>query len=158
MAGHAELIEQFYTAFAAGDAEKMVACYHADIEFADPVFQSLSGDRARGMWRMLCSRATDLKVTHSAVTADGDTGTAHWDAVYTFNTGRVVHNSIEARFEFADGLIRKHVDTFDLWKWTRMALGPAGALFGWLPPFQGAIRRKANGQLQKFLALQRQSG
>ena len=40
------------------------------------------------MWRMLCGRATDLRVEHSEVEAEGDEGSAHWEAYYTFSTGR----------------------------------------------------------------------
>jgi ketosteroid isomerase-like protein len=43
---NAELIARFYDAFARRDAEAMAGCYHADIEFSDPVFTELRGDRA----------------------------------------------------------------------------------------------------------------
>ena len=36
----------------------MADCYHPDVHFSDPVFPSLKGDEARGMWRMLCERGT----------------------------------------------------------------------------------------------------
>ncbi|MBE2223667.1 MAG: nuclear transport factor 2 family protein, partial [Anaerolineae bacterium] len=41
-----QLIETFYTAFQLRDHAAMIACYHPDIHFADPVFTDLHGNRA----------------------------------------------------------------------------------------------------------------
>lgn len=150
---HAQLIEHFYAAFARRDAETMVSCYHPDIHFSDPVFQDLRGVHAGNMWRMLCERATTLVVEHSGVSADDKAGKAHWEARYDFTaTGRKVHNVIDARFEFKDGKIIRHADTFDLWKWAGMALGAKGKLLGWAPPVQNAIRKQAMKGLDVFEA------
>src|ERR1700683_4289637 len=101
MADHTKTIERFYTAFAAHDADAMGALYHDDVTFSDPVFPGLRGDPAGGMWKMLASRAKDLKVEFRDVHADGNTGRAHWEAHYTFSaTGRPVHNVIDATFVF----------------------------------------------------------
>ena len=149
---NASLIDRFYKAFAAGDAEGMVACYHPDVHFSDPVFTDLRGDRAGAMWRMLSARAKDLKIVHSDVSADDLEGRAHWDADYTFSaTGRSVHNVIDARFTFRDGKIVRHIDTFDLHRWAGMALGITGKLFGWLPPVQSGIRQKAAAGLDAWI-------
>ena len=92
-AANAALIERFYEAFARRDHEAMASCYAPDARFSDPVFQDLNGDEVRAMWRMLCERAIDLELSHSGVRAEGDRGSAHWDADYTFTaTGRRVHN------------------------------------------------------------------
>ena len=148
---HAELITRFYDAFGRLDAEAMAGCYHPDIEFSDPVFTDLRGERAANMWRMLCARASDLTVELSGVEADDREGKAHWDASYTFAaTGRPVRNSIDASFRFEDGKIREHRDRFDLWKWTRMALGVPGVLLGWTPLVQNKVRSQAAAQLAKF--------
>lgn len=147
------LVARFYTAFQAKDVEGMVACYTPDVRFSDPVFPDLVGDRARGMWRMLVARGKDLRLEFRDVRADDRAGTAHWEAWYTFSaTGRQVHNVIDASFTFRDGLIATHTDRFDLYRWTRHALGAKGALFGWSPIVQGAIRRQADRSLTKFLA------
>ena len=45
-------------------------------------------------------------------------------------TGRPVHNIIDAQFTFRDGLIVTHIDTFNLWRWSRMALGPKAVALG----------------------------
>ena len=147
------LIETFYTCFQRRDAAGMIACYHPDIEFSDPVFPDLKGPRAGAMWRMLAERAKDVQVSFSDVHADDRAGAAHWEAIYTFSeTGRRVHNKIDARFEFRDNKIVRHHDRFGLWRWAGMALGPRGALLGWLPPVQQAIRDKAAGNLERFIA------
>jgi hypothetical protein len=81
------------------------------------------------------------------------TGTAAWQAKYRApNTRRPVENHITSRFWFADGLIVRQEDTFDLWKWASMALGPTGRLLGWSPMVQGAIRKRALANLDKFIA------
>ena len=149
------LINRFYEAFARTDGETMAACYAPTAHFSDPVFTDLNGPEVGAMWRMLCSRAEDLKVVHSGVEADETTGSAHWEADYTFRTGRKVHNVIDASFRFEHGLIVDHEDSFDLWAWTRQALGPIGVVAGWSPPVQGKIRSEAAGGLQEFIAADR---
>jgi hypothetical protein len=62
-----------------------------------------------------------------------------------------VHNVIEARFAFRDGKIVRHDDSFDLWRWACMALGPKGRLLGWLPAVQKAIRREAMSNLERYM-------
>ena len=77
------------------------------------------------------------------IRADAATGSAHWEPRYTFSvTGRPVHNRIDSSFTFRDGLIHAQRDRFDLWRWSRMALGFKGALLGWTPMVRNAIRRK----------------
>ncbi|KIG19618.1 Ketosteroid isomerase-related protein [Enhygromyxa salina] len=152
-----EVIEQFYTAFAKQDAEGMVACYHPKVTFSDPVFVGLDAREACGMWRMLCERAQDFSLEFSNVKAEGDRGSAHWEAHYTFSTtGRHVHNVIDAEFRFADGKIIEHRDQFDFHRWSRQALGMPGLLLGWT----SVIRNKVRGQARKGLEnyLQKHSG
>jgi ketosteroid isomerase-like protein len=143
------LIHRFYDRFQERDAAGMVACYHPDVVFSDPAFGELRGAKAGAMWTMLCARATDLHVRVSGVEADAERGKAHWDAHYTFGqTGRKVHNSIDARFLFRDGLIIRHEDQFSFWRWARQALGPMGLLLGWAPPVRATVRSKALGSLE----------
>src|SRR5689334_859260 len=138
-----KLITTFYEAFSKRDAEGMVACYADDVRFSDPVFPDLQGEHAKNMWRMLCERGKDLTIEFSQVKADGDKGSAHWEARYTFSvTGRTVYNVIDASFVFKDGKIAEHTDKFDLWRWAGMALGAKGKLLGWAPFVQGAIRKQ----------------
>ncbi len=152
MATHLQLLESFYTAFQHGDYAEMVACYHPDIHFSDPVFTDLRGNQAKAMWHMLCQRGKDLQVIFSDVQADGKLGRVHWEALYPFSTGRKVHNVIDATFAFQNGLIIRHQDSFDLWRWTRMALGPLGWFLGWTPVVQQRVRKTAVASLHKFIA------
>lgn len=156
---NAELIRRLYAAFAERDHQTMAQCYRPDAVFSDPAFPRLEGTKIAAMWRMLCLRGKDLELTFSDVEADEATGSANWRAVYTFGaTGRKVDNRIRARFEFVDGQISRHVDDFDFYRWTRMALGPIGALLGWTGFLQGKVRRQAGGQLEKFIAREASSG
>ena len=143
---NASLITEFYTAFAAQDYKRMAACYHDEIEFNDPAFGTLNGDQARAMWKMLIERSEGkLKVVFSDVTSSS----AHWEAFYVFTrTGRNVHNKIDASFEFKDRKIIRHHDHFDLWAWSRQALGLSGLLLGYTSFF----RNKLQAQTRKLLS------
>jgi len=150
---HAQLIETFYSAFQRRDSAAMIACYGPDIWFSDPVFHDLRGPRVGAMWRMLAARSASLELSFRDVRADDTTGSAHWEARYVFSgTGRAVHNVIEARFELRDGKIVRHADSFDLWRWAGMALGPKGKLLGWAPPIKHAIHRTAMRGLDAYEA------
>jgi len=149
---NAALIERFYDAFARHDGEAMVACYHPNVEFSDDVFGELTSAEAGGMWRMFCETGTDLRVEATDVLADDRSGSAKWNAWYTFSaTGRSVHNVILARFEFADGLIRRHKDSFSFPKWAAQALGMPGKLFGRTPFLRKAVRGRAHKTLNEYL-------
>ena len=149
---HADLITRFYTAFAARDVEAMVACYHPDCMFMDPVFGRLNHDEVCAMWRMLDERGKDLAITFEKVEADEGSGSCHWEAIYTFSkTGRKVHNKIDAQIGFLDGLILAHRDRFDFYAWTKQALGPMGVLLGWSPLVQNKIRKEARKSLDAFM-------
>ncbi|MFY0606969.1 MAG: nuclear transport factor 2 family protein [Cyclobacteriaceae bacterium] len=150
-----ELIEEFYQAFHDLDAEKMANCYHEDIVFWDPAFGELKGARAGNMWRMLCKsqKGKDFKIESSDIEATEESGQAHWEAHYTFSqTGRRVHNKIDASFEFKDGKIIKHKDQFDLYRWSRQAMGLTGLMIGWSGFFRSKINKTTNSLLDKFEA------
>ena len=148
MNANEQLVVDFYSSFARRDAEGMVACYHPNVVFTDPVFQQLNAAQAGSMWRMLVGRSTDITVVFSNVKADATTGSAHWDATYTFSrTGRKVTNRIDAAFVFQDAKIIKHTDSFDFWKWSRQALGTSGLLLGWSPMLQSRVRAYARASL-----------
>jgi hypothetical protein len=147
-------IERFYAAFAQLDGEAMQACYAEDAQFDDEAF-SLRGRReVGGMWRMLCD-ATQAKgrehwkLELSRVTARS----AHWEAHYKFSaTGRLVHNKIDAAFEFnPQGLITRHRDRFEFWAWSRQALGAPGLLLGWSPFLKAKVRATAAANLKRYL-------
>lgn len=150
------LLESFYQSFQKLEPQGMVKCYHPDAEFSDPVFPNLKGHQPGAMWTMLCQRAQDFELTFSHVHADDHTGTVQWEAKYVFSTtGRPIHNKIQAKFEFKDGKIIKHIDHFDFWKWSRMALGAPGTLLGWSPLIKNKVRNMASGNLEKFIEANR---
>lgn len=145
------LITRFYEAFAQLDAEAMSACYTDDVLFSDPAFGELRGAQVGDMWRMLTSRAKDFSVVFDQVRADDQTGSAHWVATYLFSqTGRTVVNDIQARVVFRDGKICEHRDDFDVWRWSRQALGLKGLLLGWTPLVRNAVRAQALKGLKTF--------
>ena len=149
---HITLITTFYNAFQEREAETMASCYDEKIKFSDPVFQDLRGLRAGNMWRMLLTQADkNMKIRFSDVWANETTGGAKWEADYVFSkTGRLVKNKITAQFTFKDGKIIEHRDTFNLWKWAGMALGPVGYLLGFTSFIKNKIRKIANSGLQAF--------
>ena len=144
------LLTTFYTAFAARDHAPMAAAYAPNATFADAVF-SLHGKEIGAMWHMLCESGTDLKVVFSGVEADDDAGRARWEAWYTFG-GRPVHNRLDARFKFANGLILEHRDNMDFRRWAAQALGPMGQLLGWAPFVRRTVQKRARARLARFIA------
>ncbi|CAI8871478.1 nuclear transport factor 2 family protein [Pseudomonas sp. IT-P176] len=147
------VITEFYRAFQRLDAEAMSACYSEDVLFSDPAFGVLRGRDAADMWRMLTTRAKDFSLTFDNVQADERSGSAHWVARYLFSqTGNTVVNDIQARFVLRDGKICEHHDTFDLWRWSRQALGVKGLLLGWTPLVGNAVRKQALKGLRAFQA------
>ncbi|MDB5947365.1 MAG: hypothetical protein JWQ33_2391, partial [Ramlibacter sp.] len=145
-----QTIETFYSAFARLDADSMGDCYAQDVVFEDEVFSLQGKPRVAGMWRMLCeatrAKGADVwKLEYRDLQADAGTGQAHWDAHYRFSaTGRIVDNSIDARFGFdPQGRIASHRDRFDFWSWSRQALGAPGLLLGWTPVLRHKVRAQA---------------
>lgn len=147
-----KLITTFYQAFSNRDFATMAACYGPKARFTDPVFRDLDRLEVSAMWHMLCDQGSDLAIAFSDVSADDRTGAAHWEPSYSFGAkSRSVHNTIDATFTFEDGKIVEHIDTFDLWRWSRMALGLPGVLTGWSGPTKTRIQKTANASLRRFI-------
>ena len=151
-------IARFYAAFAKLDGVAMQACYAPDAVFDDEAF-SLKGRAEIGaMWRMLCdaTQAKGADVWRLEVRDISDHG-AHWEAHYRFSaTGRRVHNTIDAQIECGpDGLIRRHRDRFNFWRWARQALGAPGLLLGWTPFLRAKVRAQAAANLARYRAAQK---
>ena len=153
MNSNEQLIEKFYASFQLKNWKGMQECYHDDVVFNDPVFQHLKGKETFAMWHMLTSASKDLVISYKDITANDQSGSCGWDAYYSFSrTGRKVHNIIQAKFKFSAGKIVEHFDSFDLWRWSRLALGISGVLLGWSPIIKNKVRRTANSSLQKFIS------
>jgi ketosteroid isomerase-like protein len=147
-----QTIHKFYTAFANADAKTMCECYHAKIKFHDPSFGLLKGKDVCKMWKMLIEKSKGtLKIEFSDIKADQYMGSANWIATYNFSkTNRTVVNRIEAHFRFKDGLIIKHTDDFDIWEWSKQALGFKGFLLGWTGFMEKKIQKQALSSLKKY--------
>ena len=146
------LIAKFYTAIANADAKTMSECYHPKVHFIDPAFGLLKGEQVFKMWEMLILKSKgDIKIEFSNIKADEISGSARWVATYNFSkTNRKVINRISSEFIFQDGLIIKHIDNFDVWKWSKQAFGITGYLLGWTGFFQNKIKEQALLSLKKF--------
>jgi ketosteroid isomerase-like protein len=149
------LLDRYFAAFAARDGAAMGDCYATDATFQDAVFE-LEGADIAAMWRMLCSRGTDLRISSSNRIAGAQIGSADWEARYAFSaTGRPVHNVVHSEFHFRDGRIVSQVDRFDFWRWSRQALGLPGLLLGWTPFLRRKVRSNAEKALRLYLEAER---
>ncbi|AWV97589.1 nuclear transport factor 2 family protein [Arcticibacterium luteifluviistationis] len=146
-----KLLQKFYNAFVNQDAETMASCYHEDIVFKDPAFGKLYGKDAGDMWRMLCENGKGVEITFSEPIADQEKGLVKWEAKYTFSqTGRPVHNIVLAKFKFKDGKIIEHIDTFNLYEWSKQAMGLKGLILGKTSFFKTKLKQTTNSTLRKF--------
>lgn len=153
MNNNEEIIRRFYTAFQRLDHKTMVACYSEHPVFNDQVFGLLEGEEVAAMWQMLCRNARDFSLEFSNIKLlDDEYATCNWTAHYTFSkTGRKVVNRIKAHMRIQDGKITEHTDQFDIWKWSRQALGLPGLLFGWSGFMKNKIRLNARKNLEAFM-------
>jgi hypothetical protein len=147
-------IQRFYKAFAELDAKTMALCYALDAKFDDEIFSLRGRTHIGGMWTMLCASVkkhgrNDWKLAASHITDRS----AHWEVTYRFSqTGHLVHNVIDADFEFdSQGLIKRHHDRFDFWRWARQAFGVRGVLLGWSGFMRRKVQRAANRSLARHL-------
>ena len=148
-------IDRLYAAFAALDSAAMQACYAEGATFDDEAFSLRGRDQIGSMWRMLCHAVRAKGRAQWKLQVRGITDrSAHWEATYLFSaTGRLVHNVIDAEFEFdAAGLITRHRDRFEFWRWARQALGVPGWLLGWTPFLRTKVRAQAAASLKRFRA------
>lgn len=152
MNSNERIIEEFYAAFAEGNANTMASCYHPDVIFEDPAFGKLQGKDAADMWHMLIERAKgNLEISFSDIQANEKSGVAKWIAKYHFSkTNRSVSNNIKAYFEFQDGLIIKHTDNFNFYDWSKQALGTTGMLLGWSSFLRKKVQKQALESLRKY--------
>ena len=152
MTENEKTLTRFYTAFSNSDANSMCECYHPEIKFRDPVFGLLIGNQACNMWKMLLERSKgNIKIEFSDIKADTYLGNANWIATYHFSkTNRKVTNRVHAQFQFKDGLIIKHTDDFDIWKWSKQALGLPGLILGWTGFMHKKIQQNALLSLDQY--------
>ncbi|WP_405325501.1 nuclear transport factor 2 family protein [Leeuwenhoekiella sp. LLG6367-2.1] len=148
-----ELLNTFYKSFKDHNPKEMTACYGKNITFTDPAFGHIKGDRVRAMWHMLIERGgDDLTIKYEDIQADDYTGSAKWVATYYFGPNRrKVVNHVVGTFYFQNGKILQHTDHFDLWKWSRQALGVKGILLGWSDYMKLKIQQESSKKLSLYL-------
>jgi ketosteroid isomerase-like protein len=143
-------VRAFYSAFDQKNSEEMMSLYTDDVKFSDPAFPALTGDDAKNMWRMMVSRAKELRVEVKSVETEGAVCRTRWEARYLFgDKKRPVHNIIDATMTFRDGKIAEHTDVFDVGRWSRQAIGSVAYVMGgtqWM-------RTKIQTEAQKGLTL-----
>ncbi|RTY75426.1 nuclear transport factor 2 family protein [Flavobacterium sp. LS1R10] len=152
MTENEKILTKFYSAIANADSPTMCNCYDSSIQFRDPVFGLLKGNNVCLMWKMLLEKSKgNITIKFSAVKADDYIGSVQFIATYNFSkTNRKVVNRIQAQFQFKDGLIIKHTDDFDIFKWSKQAFGITGYLLGWTGFFHKKIQEQALLSLKKY--------
>ncbi len=143
------VIREFYEGFQNHDATKMAECYHGEVLFCDPAFGHLEGEQVGKMWAMLIKRSEgNLKISFSDIWVDGEYGGVNWIAEYKFKK-RPIRNEVKANFKFQDGKIIEHTDSFDTYKWCRMAFGTVGFILGWSPILWNQVQKKSQQLLSE---------
>ena len=132
----------------------MIECYHEDVTFQDSAFGTLRGKRAGYMWLMLLSnKNSDVAVEYAILEAEDMPDKVSWVAEYKYGPKkRNVINRVAATFEFKDDKIIRHTDYFDLWAWSRQALGLSGYALGWSSWMKNKIQEETNKRLSQFIA------
>ncbi len=145
-------IHQLYTSITAGAVSEMEACYAPKVKFHDPVFGTLMNYEVPKMWKMLIERSKgNLDINYSILESNAYKGTAEWTATYTFGKKkRKVINIIKSEFHFKDGLIIRQNDDFNIWTWSKQALGWSGVLLGWTGYLHRKIQKQALTSLKNF--------
>ena len=139
-----DVVKDFYSAFAKLDYKTMQDCYSDDPVFNDPVFGIVQGSDVKLMWKRLCRNAKNFSLTYDSVKCDGEYCTCNWIARYTFSkTGRTVVNNVKSYMRIVNGKITEHTDDFNIYRWSRQALGLTGILLGWSGYLKNKIRRQA---------------
>ncbi len=148
-----EIMKTFYESFQKHDATAMASLYHPDAKFSDPAFANLNQREVGGMWKMLIERSGgELEIEFHSLIGDHEVAQCTWEAKYKFSkTKREVHNIIHATMKFKDGFIVHHIDDFNFWRWSRMALGLSGTLLGWTPLLRKKVQKMAMSSLQNYL-------
>ena len=150
-----KLIEHFYTCFSRKDFKGMQDCYADKATFNDSIFKNLTSAQVKDMWEMLLTKSKDIRIEFSRISANDHIGSAHWDAYYTFSaTGNSVVNRVDATFEFENGKIVKHTDSFSFYSWAKQALGLPGLLLGWTTYLKSKVATNAMKNLQSFKSTQ----
>jgi hypothetical protein len=147
-----QLMRQFFAQLAARDVAGMLALYHPDIHYSNPLFE-LRGAQAGAIWQMSWSYLPDIRV----VCTDSDIrgNSVYWQASYTYPpTGRYVVQHLTADLTFVDDAIIRHADRFNIHEWAHTAYGVVGQMLGGSPLFERWLAAKARARIAPFLGQQ----
>ncbi len=105
------------------------------------------------MWEMLLSKKdSKASINYEILEVDDKRAKVFWKAEYKYGLKRrAVVNKVTANFIFKDGMILKHIDDFNLWVWSRQALGTSGYLLGWSSYMRHQIQKKTEGLLSSYI-------
>jgi predicted SnoaL-like aldol condensation-catalyzing enzyme len=143
------LLDRLFTSLDGHDHAAMAGCYGTAAKFSDIAFCLEGRKQIHAMWHMICEG--DIRAKFHIVDADNHSAQVNVTDDYTFSsTGRKVHNVIQSRFRFQDGVIIEHQDSCDARAWAAMALGGAS---GWFAGRFHLLRsKKAHEKLDAFVA------
>lgn len=146
------IIKKLLKAYGNKDYPAIAKCYHQDVRFIDPIFGHIKGQNVFSMWKTLINNNNGkLKIKAIEILTTDYLGSAKWIITYKHSkTNRQIVNVITSNFHFKDGLIIKHVDDFDIWKWSKQAFGFSGYLFGWTGYMQQKLHDNALDTLRNF--------
>jgi ketosteroid isomerase-like protein len=144
---NAVLLQRLFTSLDQHDHAAMADCYHREATFRDIAFDLSGKKEIHAMWHMICEG--DIRTKFAIVDANNSSGRVNVVDDYTFTaTGRKVHNIIDSRFQFRDGVIVKHEDFCDARQWAAMAVGGVGGFLA--GRFRILRERKARKKLDAF--------
>lgn len=131
----------------------MTAFYHKDVVFYDPAFGHIRGNRVLAKWFMFIENCgDDLNISFSDLQANDHNASAKWTATYYYGPEkRKVVNQGVGTFYIQNGKILQHTDHFDLWSWSRQALGFKGYLLGWTKSMKLKIQQESSKRLSRYL-------
>ena len=148
----AQIAALFYEAMKTRDTATMNKLYGSEATFSDSVFPSLNSKQTQAMWEMLLKGAKNFSVEYKVTNSGPDFAEVDWVASYNFSkTGRPVVNHINTRMEFKNQKIIAQKDSFDLYAWSKQAMGLPGYLLGWTPFMRNKIQSTANANLVKYI-------
>ena len=142
-----DITRQFFDCLAARDLPGMLAYYHPDIHYRNPLFD-LHGAEVAVMWQMWWNYFPDIRM----VCKDNDirTNGTYWEATYTFPpTGRRIVHRLSTDLTFAKDTIIEHVDRFTMPEWAGQAYGFLGEVIGGWQLFTWRLAVRARARLAR---------
>lgn len=143
MSKEAQIVKEFYKALSKGDYQKVNSLYHDDAKYRDEIFD-LRGKEINALWYTATRPEMNLIAHCKSLKVDGDRVTTDWNISYTIDTlNRKVELDETGVFQFQDGKIINHKDSYDFWSWCAQSLGFIGKALGWSQWLKNRVRNQA---------------